>query len=166
MRHKIDKHNFGGRKQGPKKALLRGLVDSLVEYGRIQTTLTKAKVVRSLIEKAVTRGKDDGVHSFRVLSKKYPNKKTVKSIVKDISPRFKDRNGGYTRIVKTGHRQGDGAEMAYLEFVDYILPEAKTDETFTVDKEAVKRERRAAKRVATAKKSRRRMQSSSRQRNR
>lgn len=124
MRHKVIKNTFG-RRSGPRKALVRGLVDALVENGRIKTTLTKAKVLRSKVEKAVTRGKDDTVHSRRVLSALYPHGNTVETIFKTISPRFKDRPGGYTRIIKLGERAGDSAPMAYIEFVDYATADKK-----------------------------------------
>ncbi len=122
MRHKVVKNSFG-RRNGPRKALVRTLVDALVENGRIKTTLTKAKVIRSKVEKAVTRGKDDTVHSRRVLAAQYPHGNTVDIIFKKISPRFKDRPGGYTRIIKLGDRAGDSAPMAYIEFIDYTKPE-------------------------------------------
>lgn len=125
MRHKVIKNSFS-RRNGPRKALVRGLVDALVANGRIKTTLTKAKVIRSKVEKAVTRGKDDTVHSRRVLAAQYPFGNTVDTIFKTISPRFKDRPGGYTRIVKLGERAGDKAPMAYLEFVDYTTTEKKS----------------------------------------
>lgn len=122
MRHKVIKNAFS-RRPGPRKALVRGLVDALVESGRIKTTLTKAKVLRSKVEKAVTRGKDDTVHSRRILAAQYPHGNTVETIFKEIAPRFKDRPGGYTRIVKLGERAGDKAPMAYIEFVDYKASE-------------------------------------------
>lgn len=124
MRHKVVKNSFN-RRNGPRKALVRGLVDALVENGRIKTTLTKAKVIRSRVEKAVTRGKDDTVHSRRVLAALYPHGETVSTIFKEIAPRFKDRPGGYTRIIKLGERAGDKAPMAYIEFIDYTSVEKK-----------------------------------------
>lgn len=122
MRHKVIKNSFG-RRNGPRKALVRGLIDSLVENGRIKTTLTKAKVIRSKVEKAITRGKDNTVHSRRVLAAQYPFGNTVETIFGKISPRFMDRPGGYTRIVKLGERAGDNAPMAYIEFVDFATAE-------------------------------------------
>lgn len=107
------------RKSGPRKALLRGLVVSLVEHGRIKTTLDRAKEVRRHVEKAITVGKKGDLSSTRLLMSRYPNKDAVSSIVKDLSVRFKARPGGYTRIIKLGTRPGDKAEMAYLEFVDF-----------------------------------------------
>ena len=90
-----------------------------MEHERIKTTLVKAKELRRHAEKAITLGKKEPLHAFRLLYSHYPQKQTVKKIIKELSPRFKDRPGGYTRIVKLGARDGDGAEMAFLEFVDY-----------------------------------------------
>ncbi len=107
------------RKSGPRKALLRGLVISLMEHGRITTTVDRAKETRRHAEKAITLGKKGDLSTIRLLMARYPNKAVVQSIVKDISPRFATRPGGYTRIIKIGRRPGDSAEMAFLEFVDY-----------------------------------------------
>lgn len=122
MRHRVVKHSFG-RKTGPRLALLRGLVDSLVQHERIKTTVPKAKELRRHVEKAITFGKKGTEHCRRNLESKYPNKDTVNKIVDDISVRFKERPGGYTRIIKLGSRPGDQAEMAYIELVDYQVPE-------------------------------------------
>ena len=118
MRHRARVSTFG-RKTGPRKALLRGLVTSLVEHGRIKTTLAKAKELRIHAEKAITVGKKEGLHARRLLLARYPNEKTVSTIMDDLAPRFKTRAGGYTRILKLGARPGDNAEMAFIEFVDY-----------------------------------------------
>ncbi|WP_374074719.1 50S ribosomal protein L17 [Bdellovibrio bacteriovorus] len=107
------------RKSGPRKALLRGLVTSLIEHGRITTTVDRAKEVRRHVEKAITLGKKGDLATTRLLMSRYPNKEAVATIMKDLSPRFKTRPGGYTRIIKIGRRPGDTAEMAFLEFVDY-----------------------------------------------
>ncbi len=107
------------RKSGPRKALLRGLMNSLVEHGRIKTTVTRAKEVRRHIERAVTLGKKGDLNSIRLLVARLANKDLALDLVKNISPRFKDRAGGYTRVVKIGRRPGDTAEMAFLEFVDF-----------------------------------------------
>lgn len=107
------------RKSGPRKALLRGLMVSLVEHGRIKTTVTKAKEVRRHIEKAITLGKKGTLNSIRLVSSRMANSDVALELVKNIAPRFKDRNGGYTRVIKIGRRPGDSAEMAFLEFVDY-----------------------------------------------
>jgi large subunit ribosomal protein L17 len=118
MRHRRLTKHFS-RKSGPRKALLRNLVVSLVEHERIKTTLPKAKELRRHIERAITRGKGGTLADFRLLLSKYPSEPTVNKIIKEISPRFADRNGGYTRIIKLGTRPGDRAEMAFIEFVDY-----------------------------------------------
>lgn len=102
-----------------RKALIRGLMSSLVEHGRISTTVDRAKEVRRHIEKAITVGKKGDVATYRLLLSRNPHKPTIDGIVKDLSVRFMDRPGGYTRIVKIGRRPGDTAEMAFLEFVDY-----------------------------------------------
>lgn len=107
------------RKSGPRKALLRGLVTSLIEHGRITTTVDRAKEVRRHVEKAITLGKKGDLATTRLLMSRYPNKEAVATIMKDLSPRFKTRPGGYTRIIKIGRRPGDTAEMAFIEFVDY-----------------------------------------------
>ena len=119
MRHQVRKNPSFGRHRGPRKALIRGLVNSLVEKERIKTTVSKAKYVRPLIEKAVTMGKRGDMHSRRLLFSRYPNKQTVDKIMNILSPRFKDHPGGYTRIIKVGFRSGDQAPLAYLEFIDF-----------------------------------------------
>lgn len=164
MRHRINNQSFG-RKGGPKKALIRGLVNSLVEHGRIRTTLTKAKYIRPIVEKAVTLGhRENQLHARRTLLSMYPNKKTVDLLMEDISPRFKERHGGYTRIIKLGHRLGDMADMAYIQFVDYVLPEPKDDEAVDVSDSDM--EKIVAKREVEHRKSVRRMQNESRRRQR
>lgn len=129
MRHQKQKNSSFGRHRGPRKALIRGLVNSLVEKERIKTTLPKAKCVRPLVEKAVTMGKKDSIHARRLLLSRYPNKKTVDKILKVLSPRFKDRPGGYTRIIKLGFRAGDKAPLAYIEFVGYNTQPEQLKET-------------------------------------
>lgn len=154
MRHRVVKHNFG-RRHGPKKALLRGLVDSLVEHGRIKTTLPKAKELRRHVEKAVTIGKKQSVHARRLLLSRYPNQNTVKTLVDDLGKRFLERPGGYTRIIKLGSRPGDQAEMALIEFVDYKVPENYTEQI--EEQETLKAEINE-KRVIAAKKKLRKSQ--------
>jgi len=114
------------RKSGPLKALMRGLMVSLVEHGRIKTTVARAKEVRRHIEKVVTLGKKGDLNSTRLVIARLASKDMGLELVKNIAPRFKDRNGGYTRVIKIGRRPGDTAEMAFLEFVDYDW-KAKTE---------------------------------------
>ena len=127
-----------GRHRGPRKALIKGLVSSLVEKERIKTTVSKAKYVRPLIEKAITMGKQGNIHARRLLLARYSNRKTVDKIINILSPRFKDHQGGYTRIIKLGFRSGDQAPLAYLEFVDYntqIISTTKKEKTVKQKKE-------------------------------
>ena len=119
MRHRLQKRSSFGLKPGPRLALIRGLMSSLVQYERIKTTLPRAKEVRRRVERAVTIGKAGSVSSRRVLFSRFPNKETISKIVDQLAKRFNNRKGGYTRIIKLGKRAGDAAEMAYLEFVDY-----------------------------------------------
>jgi large subunit ribosomal protein L17 len=158
MRHNAKVKHFG-RATGPRTALLRGLVTSLVEHGRIKTTLAKAKELRRHVEKAVTKSKDQTLHARRLLLAKYPNQDTVSALMTDIAPRFKDRAGGYTRILKLGARPGDNAEMAYIEFVDYA-PKAAPTEAET--KTAAAAKRTAGKKAAAKKKRIRKIQGASR----
>ena len=158
MRHRAKVQTFG-LKSGPRKALIRGLVNSLVEHGRIKTTLAKAKELRRHVERAVTLGKDQTLHAQRLLMSRYPNEATVKTIMTDIAPRMKSRPGGYTRILKLGQRPGDRAEMAFIEFVDFA-PKAKAE----VDEKAASKAKKTAARAATAKRKKlRKLQSQARQ---
>jgi len=122
MRHKTLTAHLG-RSTKARKALLRNLVYSLVEHGRIKTTVRKAKELKRHVERAVTLGKNaNPLHARRLLLSRYPNQKAVNAIVTDIAPRFKTRPGGYTRVIKLGNRPGDMAEMALIEWVDFELP--------------------------------------------
>ena len=160
MRHRAKVSTFG-RKSGPRKALLRGLVNSLVEHGRIKTTLAKAKELRRHVERAVTLGKKGTLHAQRVLLSRYPNQETVSTLVTDISPRFKERPGGYTRILKLGSRPGDRAEMAYIEWVDF-LPKVKAEPTDEAKATADQASKRLGRAVEIKKKRIRKLQDDAR----
>src|SRR5450759_4092118 len=116
-------HNRAGRKLGRttahRKSLFRNQLSSLLTHERITTTLPKAKELRPLAEKMITLRKRGGLHARRLAVKTLPDKDAVKRLFDEIAPRFKERVGGYTRIMKLGRRQGDGAEMAILESVSY-----------------------------------------------
>ncbi len=164
MRHKQHSHSFN-RRGGPRKALVKGLMISLVEHGRIKTTLTKAKELKRHIERAVTLGKKDNVNSRRILVARLGSETAAQTLVKEISPRFKTRAGGYTRILKLNARAGDMAPMALIEFVDYKLPETAKDgdtKVKAVTKEEKAHKRQIAKAHLAHKKSVRRMQTASR----
>ena len=106
-----------GRATDSRKAMLRAMVTYLFETGTIETTVTRAKEVRSMAEKMVTLGKKEDLHSKRQVFS-YITKETVaKKVIDEIGPKYADRNGGYTRIIKTGMRRGDAAEMAIIELV-------------------------------------------------
>jgi len=119
------RHNASSRKLGRttphRLAMFRNQLASLVERERIVTTVAKAKELRPLAEKMITQGKRGTVHARRMVGRWVPNRELVKKLFDEIAPRFHSRAGGYLRIVKLGSRQGDGAEMAILEFVDFAL---------------------------------------------
>ncbi len=119
MRHRHQKCSSFGLKSGPRKALIRGLVQSLITHERIKTTLPRARDARRVVERAVTLGKKGGLAQRRVLLSRLSNVNAVSKIMDQLSVRFKDRAGGFTRMIKVGQRTGDQAEMVYLEFVDY-----------------------------------------------
>jgi len=106
-----------GRKVGPRKALTKNLAQSLVLYEKIKTTETKAKYIKPKVEKMVTRAFGNTLHNRRELMKKLLTKNAVKKLLEVLGPRYKDRKGGYLRIVKLGERKGDGAKMVQIEFV-------------------------------------------------
>lgn len=148
MRHRAKRTNFH-RRPGPRLALMRGMVYSLVQHGRIKTTVKRAKEVRRLVEKAITVSKRDNLHSRRVLLARYPNDAVVDILAKDLKDRFATRAGGYTRIIKVGARAGDQSDMAFLEFVDYVPKAAASEETVKGDAKATVRAK--AKTVAKQK---------------
>ncbi len=101
-----------------KIALIRGLASSLFEHGAIVTTEAKAKELRPFVEKLITKAKSGTLHDRRLAGRHIQKRETADKLFKEIGPRFLKRNGGYTRILKTGHRKGDGAEMARIELVE------------------------------------------------
>jgi len=122
MTHRVDGRHFG-RTANQRKALLRGLLASLIKYERIETTLAKAKAVKEMADRLVTFGKKGDLHSRRIALSYLPDKELVRKLFTEIAPRFADRNGGYLRVVRKGFRIKDSAPMAILEFVDYQKPE-------------------------------------------
>jgi len=116
MRHR-KKGKILDRKVGPRTALLRGLAVSLILYEKMQTTKAKAKTVKPIVEKLITRGKENTLAARRRLLKYLYKEAAVKKVLEVISPRYKDRKGGYTRIINVGRRQGDGAEIVQIELV-------------------------------------------------
>lgn len=118
MRHKVAGRHFD-RTANQRKALFRGLIASLFEHQRIETTLAKAKAIKGMAEKLVTFGKRGDLHAKRMVMSYIPNRSLLAKLFSDIAPRFADRNGGYLRIVQTRQRVNDRAPMAIIEFIDY-----------------------------------------------
>lgn len=118
MRHG-NKFNHLGRKKGHRAALLKNLAIALITHKRINTTLAKAKALRLFLEPIVTKSKNNAQHSRRMVFSSLGNKTAVAELFDTIGPKVADRPGGYLRIIKTGTRFGDAAEMAMIEFVDF-----------------------------------------------
>lgn len=142
MRHG-KKFNHLGRKAAHRKALLRNLSIALIEHKRIETTLAKAKALRKFIEPLVTKGKTNTMHSRRVVFSYLQNKEAVKEIFGAIAEKVGDRPGGYVRVIKTGFRRSDGAEMAMIEFVDF-------NEVYSLKDSKKPSRRRRSKKKSTA----------------
>ena len=111
--------NHLGRKSGHRKALLANMANSLIRYKMIQTTVAKAKALQVYIEPLITKCKDDSTNSRRVVFSYLKNKEAVTELFRTVAPKVAERPGGYTRVLKTGFRQGDGADMAIIELVDF-----------------------------------------------
>ena len=118
MRHRKG-FNHLGRTSAHREAMLANMASSLIMHKRITTTLAKAKALRMYVEPLITRSKEDTTHSRRVVFSYLKNKYAVSELFREISPKVADRPGGYTRILKLGHRPGDNAEMCIIELVDY-----------------------------------------------
>ncbi len=101
-----------------KLALMRGLATSLIEHEAVETTEAKAKELRPFVEKLITKAKEGTLHARRLASRHVRKRETADKLFQEIGPRYASRAGGYTRILKTGHRKGDGAEMARIELIE------------------------------------------------
>ena len=101
-----------------KLALMRNLATSLIEHGAIVTTEAKAKELRPFVEKLITRAKTGTLHGRRLMAREIHKRETADKLFRELAPKFATRKGGYTRILKTGHRKGDGAEMARIELIE------------------------------------------------
>lgn len=117
MRHQVSGRKLG-RTTSHRRAMFRNQLASLIQHERIRTTLPKAKELRPLAEKMITQGKRDSLHARRMVRRWVEDRSLIKKLFDEIAPRFAERPGGYTRIVKLGPRRGDAAEMAILELVD------------------------------------------------
>ena len=135
------------------RAMSRNMVTSLLRFERITTTSSKAKEVRKAAEKLITRAKEDTVHNRRIVAKFIQDEKILNKLFTEVGPRMKDRNGGYTRILKLGFRQGDAADVVILELVDYKLPSSEaTEEKAAKAKKAPKAKTEKTEKESTAKK--------------
>ena len=127
MRHRHSGRQLN-RNSSHRKAMFRNMVNSLVEHELIKTTLPKAKELRSYAEPLITLSKEDSVANRRLAFDRTRSKETVGKLFTDLGPRYKERPGGYIRILKCGYRTGDKAPMAYVELVDRPQPEVEADE--------------------------------------
>jgi len=137
MRHG-KKFNHLGRNSSHRKAMLSNMASSLIEHKRISTTVAKAKALKLYVEPLLTKSKDDSTHSRRIVFSYLQNKTVVTELFRDVAVKIANRPGGYTRILKTGNRLGDNADMCIIELVDY-------NESYKVDKgtkEVAKKTRR------------------------
>ena len=131
-----------------RKALLKNMLNSLIKYEQIKTTLPKAKFLRPQAEKIITLGKKDTLHTTKLLVSQLQDSKSANKVKKTLSKRYQKRSGGYTRIIKAGFRYGDNAPMAIIEFVDRDLEAKKIDKK---KKETSKQEdKKEEKKVASA----------------
>ena len=137
--------NHLGRKSGHRKALLANMATSLILNKRIQTTVAKAKALKMYVEPLITKSKDDSTHSRRVVFSYLKNKEAVTELFRTVAPKIAERPGGYTRVLKTGFRQGDGADMALIELVDF-----NEAALASAPKKAAKKVRRSSKKAAEA----------------
>ncbi|HKZ57150.1 MAG TPA: 50S ribosomal protein L17 [Thermodesulfovibrionales bacterium] len=144
MRHRVDGRLFG-RTTNQRKALLRGLVASLFEHQRIETTLAKAKEARRIAEKMITLGIRGDLHSKRLAFSYLPSRSVIAKLFSEIAPRFSGRSGGYLRIVRTRNRVNDASPMAVLELVDYEdLRKSKEEKSEKKEKSAKKESKKPA----------------------
>ena len=145
MRHNKN-FNHLGRKAGHRKALLSNMASSLILHKRIETTVAKAKAVQQFVEPLVTKSKEDTTHSRRVVFSYLKQKDAVTELFRTVAPKIAERPGGYTRILKTGFRLGDGADMCIIELVDFN--DAYTFGKVTTAEESKPKTRRSRKSAA------------------
>jgi large subunit ribosomal protein L17 len=143
MRHLVSGHKLG-RNPAHRRATLRNLVTNLIEKERIETTLLRAKATRPLAERMITLGKRDSLHARRQAAAFLMTTDATKKLFNDLAPRFADRPGGYTRIVRTGWRIGDGAELAIIEFIGSELKKKEKKPKKRATEEAPEEEKETA----------------------
>jgi large subunit ribosomal protein L17 len=144
MKHRVS-YNRLGRKTAHRKALYRAMVTALFRYERVKTTKAKAREIRRVAEKIITRAREDSVHNRRLIARNIQDKQILAKLFVEIAPRFLGRPGGYTRILKLGQRYGDASEMVLLELVERKTPEKDKKEKKTEKKSAAPAKKEAAK---------------------
>ncbi|MBQ7254277.1 MAG: 50S ribosomal protein L17 [Bacteroidales bacterium] len=149
MRHNRSINHLG-RKSGHRKAMLSNMACSLIMHKQIETTLAKAKALRMYVEPLITKSKDDSTHSRRTVFSYLKQKEAVSELFRVVAPKIGDRPGGYTRIVKTGFRQGDAADMAIIELVDFNEAALAATEKKAAKKPATRRSRKSAPKAEPA----------------
>ncbi len=142
MRHR-KKFNHLGRKSAHRKAMLANMASSLILHKKIETTVAKAKALRVYVEPLITKSKNDSTHSRRTVFGYLKNKYAVTELFREVATKVAERPGGYTRILKTGTRLGDAAEMCFIELVDY-------NENMLVEKDAKAKKSRRSRRKKTS----------------
>ena len=145
MRHGMANKKLN-RTSEHRKSLLKNMLNSLIKYEQITTTLPKAKFLKPQADKIITLGKKESLHTTKILMSKLQDKISTNKVKKTLSKRYQKRNGGYTRIVKAGFRYGDNAPMAVIEFVDRDLEAKRVDRK----KKNIKKDQKEEKKLATA----------------
>ena len=133
MRHRLGYKKLN-RTSEHRKALIKNMLNSLIKYEQITTTLPKAKVLKPQAEKIITLGKNDKLHNMKSLISKLQDTKSANKVRKTLAKRYETRKGGYTRIIKAGYRYGDNAPLAVIEFVDRDIEAKKVDRKKKDDK--------------------------------
>ena len=145
MRHGIVNKKLN-RTSEHRRALLKNMLNSLIKYEQITTTLPKAKFLKPQADKIITLGKNESLQTTKILMSKLQDKKSTNKVKKTLSKRYEKRNGGYTRIIKAGFRYGDNAPMAVIEFVDRDVEAKKVDKK----KKEIKKDQKETKKLASA----------------
>ena len=152
MRHGMANKKLN-RTSEHRKSLLKNMLNSLIKYEQITTTLPKAKFLKPQADKIITLGKKESLQTTKILMSKLQDKISTNKVKKTLSKRYQKRNGGYTRIIKAGFRYGDNAPMAVIEFVDRDLEAKRVDrkkKEVTKDKKEVTKDKKEEKKLATA----------------
>ena len=149
MRHKLGNKKLN-RTSEHRKALIKNMLNSLIKYEQITTTLPKAKVLKPQAEKIITLGKKDKLHNMKSLISKLQDIKSANKVRKTLAKRYETRKGGYTRIIKAGYRYGDNAPLAVIEFVDRDVEAKKVDKKKADALKSTEKQKKEDKKVATA----------------